>query len=933
MANIERIYLLDGMALVYRAYFAFIRNPLINSKGENTSAIFGFVNFLNGILSQEYPDSIAVVFDTAVPTFRHLAYKEYKATRQKMPEDMSAQIPILKDVVRAYNIPIVEVDGYEADDVIGTLALQAEKEGALSFLVTPDKDFMQLVSPTTKMYRPGKQGTDVEIIDIQGVRNKFGVTPDHVIDVLGLTGDASDNIPGVPGIGEKTAIPLVQKYGTIEGIYEHLDEILQKGVRAKLENNRELAFLSKKLVTIDTHVPLQITYHGLHAAPRNVERLSELFERLEFRSLRAKLQTEPQKPQPAAEESVIEFTPPAPLNDISTTKHKYVLIDSELDFQNLVQKLSKSKAFVFDTETTSTDALNADLVGISFALKIHEAWYIAVEPEHEPEARDLFGTVSAGRVKGKGLPAGFVCSALKPLFENSRILKIGHNIKYDALVLSRYGIAVEGIPFDTMIASYVLRADGRHSMDSLAEEYLQYKTVTYTDLTGSGKEQKDLRDIPAEKVSDYSCEDADITLQLYEVLGRKLEEQSLRKLCEEIEFPLTPVLTRMEKHGVCIDVDYLNGMSKELERQLDVLTHSIHTTAGGAFNINSTQQLAELLFNKLKLRTLKKTKTGFSTDVAVLESLRGEHPIIEQLLEFRQLAKLKSTYVDALPKLIHPATGRVHTSFNQSVTTTGRLSSSDPNFQNIPIRTEIGRSIRRAFIAQGENALILSADYSQIELRVMAHISEDEGLTEAFRRGEDIHASTAAKVFGVLQADVTRDMRRKAKEVNFGIMYGIGAYGLASRLEISQAEAKEIIARYFQRFPKVQNYINDTIARSRQQGFVSTLLGRRRYIPDINSRNQNIRQNAERQSINMPIQGTAADMIKLAMIKIDAALRENNFLSAMVLQVHDELVFEVQESELDMVKKIVSENMRNALPLNVPVEVELGAGSNWLDAH
>jgi DNA polymerase-1 len=484
-----------------------------------------------------------------------------------------------------------------------------------------------------------------------------------------------------------------------------------------------------------------------------------------------------------------------------------------------------------------------------------------------------------------------------------------------------------------MIASYVLRADGRHSMDSLAEEYLQYKTVTYTDLTGSGKEQKDLRDIPAEKVSDYSCEDADITLQLYEVLGRKLEEQSLRKLCEEIEFPLTPVLTRMEKHGVCIDVDYLNGMSKELERQLDVLTHSIHTTAGGAFNINSTQQLAELLFNKLKLRTLKKTKTGFSTDVAVLESLRGEHPIIEQLLEFRQLAKLKSTYVDALPKLIHPATGRVHTSFNQSVTTTGRLSSSDPNFQNIPIRTEIGRSIRRAFIAQGENALILSADYSQIELRVMAHISEDEGLTEAFRRGEDIHASTAAKVFGVLQADVTRDMRRKAKEVNFGIMYGIGAYGLASRLEISQAEAKEIIARYFQRFPKVQNYINDTIARSRQQGFVSTLLGRRRYIPDINSRNQNIRQNAERQSINMPIQGTAADMIKLAMIKIDAALRENNFLSAMVLQVHDELVFEVQESELDMVKKIVSENMRNALPLNVPVEVELGAGSNWLDAH
>jgi DNA polymerase-1 len=931
MAKIERIYLLDGMALAYRSYFAFIRNPLINSKGENTSAIYGFVNFLNGILSQEYPDSIAVVFDTAVPTFRHLAYKEYKATRQKMPEDMSAQLPILKEVIRAYNIPIVEVDGFEADDVIGTLARQAETEGALSFLVTPDKDFMQLVSPATKMYRPGKQGNDGEIVDIKGVYDKFGVTPDRVIDVLGLIGDASDNIPGVPGIGEKTAIPLIQKYGSIEAIYEHLDEIPQKGVRAKLENNRELAFLSKKLVTIDTHVPLQITYHELRAASRDVNRLAELFEKLEFRSFRAKLKTEPAEAQAATDETETEITPTVSLADITTTEHTYTLIDSKADFQNLLQKLSTADAFVFDTETTSVEALKAELVGISFALKAHEAWYVAVEPETEPEAHDLFGNTSA--VKPKGLSAEFVCSSLKPLFENSRTLKIGHNIKYDALVLSRCGISVEGTLFDTMIASYVLRADGKHSMDSLAEEYLQYKTVSYSDLTGKGKEQKALRDIPTKQVSDYSCEDSDITFQLYEVLRPKLEKQSLLKLCEEIEFPLISVLTRMEKHGVCIDVRYLNDMAKELERQLENLTFSIHATAGGAFNINSTQQLADLLFNKLMLQPVRKTKTGFSTDVAVLESLRGRHPIIDQLLEFRQLAKLKSTYVDALPKLILPASGRVHTSFNQSVTTTGRLSSSDPNFQNIPIRTELGRSIRKAFIAQDKKALILSADYSQIELRVMAHISGDEGMTEAFRNGEDIHASTAAKIFGVPQAEVTADMRRKAKEVNFGIMYGIGAYGLASRLGISQAEAKEIIARYFQRFPKVQGYINDTIAQAQQQGFVSTLLGRRRYIPEINSRNKNIRQNAERQSINMPIQGTAADMIKIAMIKIDTAFREKKLQSAMVLQVHDELVFEVQEKELAVIKELVAENMRNALPLNVPIEVEIGAGVNWLEAH
>ncbi len=736
----------------------------------------------------------------------------------------------------------------------------------------------------------------------------------------------------IPGIGEKTAIPLIQKFGSIEELYRHLDEIPQKGVRAKLEANKELAFLSKRLVTIDINVPLPVNFHSLKAEKRNNAKLMELFGELEFRSLLSKLQME--TPETAARvDTDIEFTPPEPLSDIKKDKHIYQPITTEREFAALCNRLKSAQEFVFDTETTSTDSLNAELVGISFALKPHEAFYVAVSGKMQQGQSGLFSDNSEHSNASVGLPLDLVCKKLKPILGNPRIKKIGYNIKYDMLVLSQYGINVEGTLFDPMIASYIVRADGQHNMDDIAAEYLSYKTVSFSDLVGTGKEQKHIREISLQRLSDYSCEDSDITFRLYEFFQKKLNELGMINLCEEMEFPLISVLARMERTGVAIDVDFLAHMSKELEHQLENLTREIHLAAGISFNINSTQQLAEILFNKLKLMPVRKTKSGFSTDVAVLETLKGTHPIIEMLLEFRQSIKLKSTYIDALPKLINARTGRVHTSFNQTVATTGRLSSSDPNIQNIPIRTEIGRSIRKAFIAGDPESLILSADYSQIELRVMAHISGDEGMTEAFRNKEDIHLTTAAKVFGVASENVTREMRRKAKEVNFGIMYGIGAYGLAGRLEISQSEAKEIIARYFARFPKVQQYIGDTIAGVRKKGYVSTLLGRRRYIADIRSNNQNIRQNAERQAINMPIQGTAADMIKLAMVHIDAEIIKQKLISSMLLQVHYELVFEVRIAEEADMKKLIEKEMRQALPLSVPVEIDLGIGRNWLEAH
>ncbi|MFH0992074.1 MAG: DNA polymerase I [bacterium] len=933
MSKHPRLFLFDGMALAYRAYYAFIQRPLINSKGQNTSAIYGFVSFLNRILTDEQPDYIAVVFDTSAPTFRHKAYKEYKATRQKMPEDMISQLPLLKEVIKAYNIPVLELDGYEADDIIGTLAKQAEKEKAESFLVSSDKDFMQLVSDIVKIYKPGRQGNEVEVVDTEGVKKKFGVTPDKVIEVLGLIGDSSDNVPGVPGIGEKTAIPLIQQYGSIQKLYENIEKIAQKGVRSKLEIHKEMAFFSRELVTINTNVPLDLDFHDLKSAPKNISRLLALFSDLEFKGLAAELRkAEPVSLPLQAEEDTFFFSPETELTSITTDDHRYTLITEVKEFQTFCQQLQSANEFVFDTETTSTDALRAELVGISFSLKSRNAYFVSVVSPKAKTESDLF-TASAVPATRAGIPLAIAIQRLKPIFENPNILKIGHNIKYDALVLSNYGIAVVPLFFDTMVASYLLRSDARHNLDTVAREHLHYKMVSYEELTGSGKAQKSILEVPLQALAEYSCEDADITLRLFERFTLKLKELEIATLASELEFPLMEVLTRMEIHGVKIDVEYLRGMSKELEKLLENLTREIHQLGGGSFNINSTQQLGEVLFKRLQLRTVRKTKTGFSTDVGVLEELRHDHPIVEKLLEYRQLSKLKSTYVEAIPTLVNPATGRVHTSYNQTIASTGRLSSSDPNLQNIPIRTEIGRSIRKAFIPGKKSFFILSADYSQIELRVMAHISGDAGMAEAFRNHEDIHTTTAAKVFGVTLEEVSRDMRRKAKEVNFGIMYGIGPFGLANRLEISQTEAKDIIARYFDRFPKVKQYINDTIASVRTKGYVETMLGRRRYLPEIVSKNQNIRQNAERQAINMPIQGTSADMIKLAMIGIDRELQKQELQTTMILQVHDELVFEMKKSEESVVRELIIQKMKNALTLSVPLEVEIGIGSNWLEAH
>jgi DNA polymerase-1 len=912
-AGAERLYLLDGMALAYRSFFSMISRPLINSKGENTSAVYGFVSTLLRILDEQKPEHIAVVFDTEHPTFRHKRYPAYKATRQKMPEDLASQLSTLKDVVRAFNIPLLEVPGYEADDVMGTLARQADREGITTYLVTADKDFMQLVSDTILIYRPGSGGNDSEVVGLEGVRKKFGVIPDRVVDVLSLMGDKSDNVPGVPGVGEKTAIPLIQTFGSLEALYEHLDDIPQKGVREKLAKNRESAFLSKELVTIHTNVSLEADPAALRAAHPDLPRLLSLFEALEFRTLADRLR---EYAFAASASTPLPTSEPSAQKSIATEPHDYRLLGTQEDLHRACRLFERAPLIAVDTETTSKNPLQCTLVGISISMNEGEGYYIPVRIDN-----------------GDGIPLDTVQSLLGPILESPAIEKVGQNLKYDILVLARHGLELRGIAHDTMVAGYLLRQDGQHSLDALAMEAFGYKMIAYQDMVGKGKAQRPITDVPLELLKDYAAEDADISLRLTRWQRPRLKDLGVLPLSEDVEVPLIPVLARMERAGIALDVKYLAGMSRELEQQLEHLVTEIHVHAGGPFNVNSTQQLAEVLFSRLGLPSLRKTKTGYSTDVNVLEALRGQHPIIEQLLEYRQLAKLKSTYVDTLPLLRHPETGRVHTSFNQTVAATGRLSSSDPNLQNIPIRTEVGRAIRRAFVPEGTGMRLLSADYSQIELRIMAHFTGDQELLRAFERDEDIHATTAARVFGVEAAEVSRDMRRKAKEVNFGIMYGIGPFGLAGRLEISQAEARSIIARYFERFPGVKRYIDQTIATARKNGFVSTMLGRRRYLAEINSRNQNIRGNAERQAINMPIQGTAADMIKLAMIHVDADLQERKLRSRMLLQVHDELVFEVPEDEQAELTTLIRRRMTEALTLKVPIKVDVGTGSNWLEAH
>jgi DNA polymerase I len=900
MAKTPRLFLIDGSALAYRSYFAFIRNPLINSKGENTSAVFGYTRTLLDLLTQEKPEYIAVAFDTPDPTFRHERFVDYKATRQKMPDELSAQWPRLKEITEALGVTLIETPGFEADDVMGTLAKQAERGGLDTYLVTADKDLMQLVSPHVKIYSLRKVDNQQEILDRAGVQLKFGVPPERVIDVLALMGDSSDNIPGIRGIGEKTAVKLIQEYGDLEAVLAKAAEIKPKGVADKILANVEMARLSQELATIHTDVPLPCSPTDLAPRPRDAARLTTLFQDLEFGSLVKQVA------------------------DHSQADHQgYQLMRSRAQFDALCDTLATLARFAIDTETTDLNPLKAELLCVSVAWAPGEAYCVPLQFPEQGQADDH----------------RYVLNRLKPILENPAVFKCGQNIKYDILVLSRHGIELQGVEFDTMVASYVVNPSGRqHNLDALALEHLHIKKIPITDLIGSGKGQRNMREVPLEDMARYACEDADVTWRLRDLLVAKLTETATWDLFQRVEIPLITVLKEMEQAGVCLDVPLLRHMSQEMDRQLLTLTQEIYDLAGERFNINSTQQLGRLLFEKLEIqkaqgiKRVRRTKTGYSTDVAALEQFK-DHPLVGKMLEYRQLAKLKSTYVDALPQLVNPQTGRVHTSYNQTVAATGRLSSSDPNLQNIPARTELGREIRKAFIAGSDDRCLLSADYSQIELRILAHLSQDMTLIESFRLGEDVHRRTAAKIFGVPSEQVTPVQRARAKTINFGVIYGMGPMRLAREIDISLEEAKRFIEAYFATYPGVHRYTVESVDKARERGYATTLLGRRRYLPELFSDNQGMRVAAEYMAVNTPVQGSSADLIKMAMINIRNRLRRERLKAQMLLQVHDELVFEVPSAELDAVKPLVVEEMERAVQLDVPVKADVGAGRNWFEAH
>ncbi len=902
----KKLFLIDGSALAYRSYFAFVRNPLINSRGENTSAIYGFLNSLLKIIDEHQPDYLAAVFDTPEPTFRHKIYPDYKATRQKMPDEMSEQLPRIRQVLEALRVPIIEVPGLEADDVMGSLAVKAAQQDFETYLVTADKDFYQLVSPKIKVYDPGRAGKESEVLDEEGVLRKVGLPPSKIVDYLSLMGDSSDNVPGVEGIGPKTALELLQQFDSLDQIYQHLDKIGRESLRIKLEQSRDLAFRSRQLVTLNTQAPLAIDLEQLKRNEPDRARTFQLLKELEFNSL------------------LDRFTATE-----KTAAVNYWTITTQEQLSQLIEQLKSCTQFTFDLETTDVDPMKAEIVGLSFCWKEGEAYYVPTVSAKAQTRVDLFTAE-----KFRGLPLQLVLGRLAPVLQDERIKKSGQNVKYDLLVLSRAGVEVQGVDFDTMIASYVVNPSLRqHNLDALALTYFNYQKIPTKELIGAGKKQITMAEVPIEEVSRYACEDADYTQRLRRVLEPMLIQYDLKKLFDEVEMPLVQVLMEMERNGVSLDVPLLEKMSRELSQRLDELIENIYRLAGQRFNINSTKQLADILFKKLGLPVQKKTKTGPSTDVDVLEELAKQHQLPRELLEYRQLSKLKSTYVDALPRLINPETGRVHTSYNQTVAATGRLSSSDPNLQNIPIRTEIGRKIREAFIPADDRHVILDADYSQIELRIMAHLSQDPMLIKAFQEGKDIHRETAALVFKVSPDEVTDEMRRRAKEVNFGIMYGMGAYGLASRLEIPQEEAEMFIINYFASYPKIQEFMMQTQEFARKNGYVTTLLNRRRYLPDIHSDNRRVREFAERNAINTPIQGTAADLIKVAMINIHRRMKAEALAAKMIIQVHDELVFEVPVDEVDRMKALVREEMEQAIELSVPIKVDIGVGRNWLEAH
>ncbi|MBN8588186.1 MAG: DNA polymerase I [Rhodothermia bacterium] len=924
----ERLFLLDGMALAYRAHFAFATRPLINKKDMDTSACYGFVGTMLSLIEREKPEHIAVVMDAPGPNFRDEIYEKYKGHRPPMPDPLRIALPFIKDLVKAFDIPMLEIPGYEADDVIGTLAKRAEAEGQHAVIVSPDKDFRQLLGPGVSILRPTRKDEEFDWITEERFRTEYGLAPVKFIDVLALLGDTADNVPGVPGIGEKTAPSLIQQYGSVENLLDHAAEVSAKRVREGLLNNRDQAIMSKLLVTIHTEVALDLDWQTLIRTKPDMEEIGRLFDELEFgKTLRGRIHRYAQTftPTPAGSQANLFGgfdLPTSGLTDILVhtdefsfdgEKVQYHLLSDSAAQRVLGERLNQATEFCFDTETTGTDAMRAELVGCSVSLAEAEAFYLPTLDETATQA---------------------VLAVLKPALENPNITTCGQNVKYDLLMMKRYGINLKGPIFDTMVAHFLLSPDGQHGLDAISMEVLNYKKIPTSALLGEGKKnQKTMREVPVEDVSNYACEDADITLRLAQHLRNRLTEEGLMPLAEEVEMPLVPVLAQMEANGILVDVEALKEYSVQLAAKLIEMEQQIYISAGGTFNIGSPKQLGEVLFDRLKLPSGKKTATGqYSTDERVLQELAVEHDLPALILDWRKFSKLKSTYVDALPTYANPATGRIHTSFHQTIAATGRLASSNPNLQNIPIRSGEGREIRRAFIASPGHVL-LSADYSQIELRIIAHMSNDEGLSETFRRNDDIHTAAAALIFKVNPEDVTRLQRNRAKEVNYGIPYGISAFGLSQRMRIPRSEAQFLIDGYHASYPGVAKLILNLIEEARKKGYAETLKGRRRYLKDIHATNRQLRQAAERVAVNMPIQGSQADMIKIAMIRLQKRLEEENLKSRMVLQVHDELLFEVPENEVDYLKTIVHKEMQEALPLSVPVEIGMGVGENWLDAH
>ncbi len=927
----KKIFLLDALALIYRAHFAFIKTPRITSTGQNTSAVFGFITSLMQILETERPSHLAVAFDLSGPTFRHDKFPEYKATREEMPEDIRFAIPKTKELLRALNIPILEMEGYEADDVIGTIAKRAESHGYKVYMVTPDKDYTQLVTENILLYKPSRAGNGIEIYDPAMVKERYGVMPGQMVDFLGLKGDKVDNIPGIPKIGDVTAVELINQFGSVEEIVRRSDEITKKAIQASVKEFGEQGLLSKWLAKIATDAPIPWDEEHCKVGDPDRDLTIAIMNDLEFRNTAKRILNSAifGGEQPAPQKDLFgndvggafAYTPteevtgmPTNLDKIADRAHQYMLVDTEPQLNKLIADIQAQGSFCFDTETTGLDAMQAELIAMTICLKPGEA-YMLYFPKDDPSALSQL-------------------EKMRPLLESKAILKIGQNLKYDMLVLRNHGVTVSEPLFDTMLAHYVIDPDKPHGMDAMAMELLNYEPVSITALIGKrGKDQLNMRDVELDKLLEYACEDADITLSLKEKLEPGLDSADLRRVFEDVELPLVPVLTDIEFQGVRVNEDFLNEYSKVLDVEMKSVEKEIYLMAGMKFNINSPKQLGEIIFDKLKLGKAKKTKTGqYSTKEEDLVYLALEHDFPAHILRYRKLGKLKSTYVDALPLLVNPKTGRIHSTFSQSVTATGRLSSTNPNLQNIPIRTEEGREIRKAFIPQ-EGYVILSADYSQVELRLIAELSKDPGMMEAFREGHDIHRATAAKVFGVAMDEVTGDMRSKAKMVNFGIIYGISAFGLSQRLKISRGEAAEIINSYFAQYSKIKEYMDESILEARKHGYARTILGRRRYLPDINSANATIKGFAERNAINTPVQGSAADLIKVAMIHIHAEMKRRNLRSQMILQVHDELVFEAHPDEVEELSALIKDKMENALPLEVPMLVEVGKGANWLEAH